>query len=64
MAEPSSGLVDGKSADTHTLLKFMIVSNSTIISPLKEYIDNSHNGYTYFTENAKSLELFQQLNEL
>jgi hypothetical protein len=64
MAEPSFGLVDRKSADTHTLLKFMIVFNATIISPLKANIDNSHNGYTYFTENTELLEFLQQLNEL
>ena len=46
-AEPSFGLVDGKSADTHKLLKMSnCVFNATTISLLKANINNSNNGYT------------------
>jgi len=30
----------------------------------KANTDNSNNGYTYFTDNIESFELFQQLNKL
>jgi len=50
-AEPSFGLVDGKSEDTRKLVTFLLVFLTQPQSLFKANIDNSKNGYTYFTDN-------------